>query len=129
MFLIHADGYRKRNFSLSLNNISSFTEKNILIDKQNKNRISSSLSLSSFPTMNSFLRKVMVQLEVVLIIIKNKNKADPKRTDQNMYGYFSKSYIFSIYTVNVVHIRITSVFNCSKNAHIINESSTMVLCC
>lgn len=57
MFLIHADGYRKRNFSLSLNNISSFTEKNILIDKQNKNRISSSLSLSSFPTMNSFFKK------------------------------------------------------------------------
>lgn len=64
----------------------------------------------------------MVQLEVVLIFIKFKikDKADPKRSDQNMSGYFSKSYIFSIFTVNVVHIRIKSVFNCSKNAHIIN---------
>lgn len=130
MFLIHADGYRKRNFSLSLSITSLRLRKKIFwLISRIKTEFHHHYHYHHSLQWILFLRKVMVQLEVVLIIIKNKNKADPKRTDQNMYGYFSKSYIFSIYTVNVVHIRITSVFNCSKNAHIINESSTMVLCC
>lgn len=45
---------QKRHFSIPLSITSLRLRKNMLIDKQNKNRILSSLSLSSFSTMNSF---------------------------------------------------------------------------